>query len=358
MVGSFLNVVIYRVPRSLSIVAPRSFCPSCSSPIRASDNIPVVSWLALGGRCRNCGAPIMPRYVIIELLTGIGFAGIVARQLAGLQLSSMTPHHLAAAASTPALLAAILSGMICTIAILIDTSPSPDSDRRASGGTSGGGEHGGRAGRRGGPVEGQGDWVAEQDGSVPVSGDPEARSNVSLPVPDVPASIPLVALCIALSLTIAASASAATFAPLFQALAGAAAGAAAGKLATHSPGIAAGFAATGAGIGWLGWQSALVAMGTATALGLAALAIGRWGRASIAAGFATLGTGADGVAAEGPLPPPVTPVRSGAPRDPRALPPQSTFQMRLIARSASTAVLAGLAAGLAAASMIFAAPIR
>jgi leader peptidase (prepilin peptidase)/N-methyltransferase len=74
-VGSFLNVVIYRVPRDLSIVKPPSACPKCSTPIRWYDNIPVVSWLVLRGRCRACGAPISPRYLVVELAGGALFAG-------------------------------------------------------------------------------------------------------------------------------------------------------------------------------------------------------------------------------------------------------------------------------------------
>lgn len=71
--GSFLNVVIYRVPRDLSVVKPRSACPNCGAGIRAYDNIPVVSWVILRGRCRDCGHPISPRYAIVELLCGFLF---------------------------------------------------------------------------------------------------------------------------------------------------------------------------------------------------------------------------------------------------------------------------------------------
>jgi leader peptidase (prepilin peptidase) / N-methyltransferase len=71
--GSFLNVCIYRMPRGLSVVRPRSACPACNTPIAAYDNVPVLSWLALGGKCRHCKATISARYAAVELLTGILF---------------------------------------------------------------------------------------------------------------------------------------------------------------------------------------------------------------------------------------------------------------------------------------------
>lgn len=69
--GSFLNVVIYRLPRGLSIIKPGSFCPSCNSPIKWFDNIPVISFIILGGKCRNCKKPISLRYPVVEILTAI-----------------------------------------------------------------------------------------------------------------------------------------------------------------------------------------------------------------------------------------------------------------------------------------------
>ena len=72
-VGSFLNVVIYRMPRDKSLVAPPSSCPECGKYIRFYDNIPLLSWLMLGTKCRYCKAKISPRYFIIELITGLTF---------------------------------------------------------------------------------------------------------------------------------------------------------------------------------------------------------------------------------------------------------------------------------------------
>jgi leader peptidase (prepilin peptidase) / N-methyltransferase len=71
--GSFLNVCIYRLPLGLSVVSPRSACPKCKQPIAFYDNLPVLSWLILRGRCRHCAAKISPRYLLIELLTGALF---------------------------------------------------------------------------------------------------------------------------------------------------------------------------------------------------------------------------------------------------------------------------------------------
>jgi leader peptidase (prepilin peptidase)/N-methyltransferase len=71
--GSFLNVCIYRLPRGLSPVFPRSACPKCEQPISFYDNVPVLSWLILRGRCRNCKSAISPRYMVVEILTGALF---------------------------------------------------------------------------------------------------------------------------------------------------------------------------------------------------------------------------------------------------------------------------------------------
>ena len=76
--GSFLNVCIYRMPRDLSVVFPSSACPRCDHKISFYDNIPVLSWIFLLGRCRNCKARITPRYLLVELLTGVIFLACYA----------------------------------------------------------------------------------------------------------------------------------------------------------------------------------------------------------------------------------------------------------------------------------------
>jgi leader peptidase (prepilin peptidase)/N-methyltransferase len=85
VVGSFLNVVIHRLPREESVVRPRSRCPSCGEPIAARDNVPVLSYLWLRGRCRHCAAPISWRYPALETLTGAVFAVVAWRYGATLE---------------------------------------------------------------------------------------------------------------------------------------------------------------------------------------------------------------------------------------------------------------------------------
>jgi leader peptidase (prepilin peptidase)/N-methyltransferase len=81
-VGSFLNVVIYRVPAGESVVSPPSKCPSCGSHIRNRHNVPVFGWLLLRGRCYDCKAPISARYPLVEAATGVLFAAVTWRLLA------------------------------------------------------------------------------------------------------------------------------------------------------------------------------------------------------------------------------------------------------------------------------------
>jgi leader peptidase (prepilin peptidase)/N-methyltransferase len=80
VIGSFLNVVIYRVPLHMSIVSPRSSCPSCHTPILERDNVPILSWLLLRGKCRTCRTPISVRYPFVESACGGLFAGVAARE--------------------------------------------------------------------------------------------------------------------------------------------------------------------------------------------------------------------------------------------------------------------------------------
>jgi leader peptidase (prepilin peptidase)/N-methyltransferase len=79
VIGSFLNVVIWRVPRGESIVSPPSHCPSCDRPVRPRDNVPVISWLVLRGKCRDCAAPISVRYPLVEAGTALLFVALTLR---------------------------------------------------------------------------------------------------------------------------------------------------------------------------------------------------------------------------------------------------------------------------------------
>jgi leader peptidase (prepilin peptidase)/N-methyltransferase len=99
LVGSFLNVVIHRVPAGRSILRPRSACPSCASPIRPRDNVPIVSWLLLRGRCRDCSAVVPSRYPRVEAATGVLFALLAAAR----GLSAVLPALLYLAAAGVAL---------------------------------------------------------------------------------------------------------------------------------------------------------------------------------------------------------------------------------------------------------------
>lgn len=77
IIGSFLNVVIHRLPRGESLAHPPSHCPGCDAPVKPYDNVPVLSWVLLRGRCRHCGEPISRRYPLVELLTGLLYLAVV-----------------------------------------------------------------------------------------------------------------------------------------------------------------------------------------------------------------------------------------------------------------------------------------
>ncbi|KTR51770.1 prepilin peptidase [Curtobacterium oceanosedimentum] len=113
--GSFLNVVVHRVPAGLSVVAPASACPGCSHPIRRRDNVPVVSWLALRGRCRDCSTAISARYPLVEAATAVLFL------LVGIRFAPASDASGAAAVGALVLLVVLLTAMAGSVALaLID----------------------------------------------------------------------------------------------------------------------------------------------------------------------------------------------------------------------------------------------
>ena len=104
-IGSFLNVVVHRLPRGESLVRPRSRCPGCGAFIAARDNVPVLSWLLLRGRCRQCRVAISPRYPLVEMATAVVFTGLYALKLeTGLDLRLVFDWTLASALIAVALI--------------------------------------------------------------------------------------------------------------------------------------------------------------------------------------------------------------------------------------------------------------
>jgi len=97
LIGSFLNVVAYRVPAGMSVVSPGSSCPGCGAAIRPWDNIPLVSWVLLRGRCRDCAEPISWRYPLVEAVTGALFAVAALRFLPGVVEAPDVRHAVAGA---------------------------------------------------------------------------------------------------------------------------------------------------------------------------------------------------------------------------------------------------------------------
>jgi leader peptidase (prepilin peptidase)/N-methyltransferase len=121
-VGSFLNVVIHRVPAGTSLVTPSSRCPECGHPVRHRHNVPVLGWLVLGGRCADCKSPISPRYPAVELLTALLFVAVTAR-LAQLELLVALPAFLVFTATGIALAAIDLEVRRLPDAIVLPTYP-------------------------------------------------------------------------------------------------------------------------------------------------------------------------------------------------------------------------------------------
>lgn len=89
ILGSFLNVLIYRLPRGRSIITPGSFCPLCNEPIRVYDNVPILSYILLKGKCRSCKGQISIRYPLVELLTGALFLGLILKKGPGLEFLTL-----------------------------------------------------------------------------------------------------------------------------------------------------------------------------------------------------------------------------------------------------------------------------
>jgi len=128
--GSFLNVCIYRLPRGLSVVSPRSACPACHTPIAAYDNIPVLSWLILRGRCRHCREPFTARYAVVELICGLLFllsflqtgaaldaikGCVLCFLLLGLTFTDAETHLLPDAMTLPGLAIALLLSLVSLV---------------------------------------------------------------------------------------------------------------------------------------------------------------------------------------------------------------------------------------------------
>jgi leader peptidase (prepilin peptidase) / N-methyltransferase len=144
--GSFVGVVAHRIPRGGSIVGPRSECPSCGHQIAAYDNVPVISWVLLGGRCRSCGDRIPARYPLIELAVGIAFAAttvVLRHEGADLALGLVFVALLATVSLTDLERrvipnAILLVGAVLGVAIVLATDPSSLAERAAAAAGGGG----------------------------------------------------------------------------------------------------------------------------------------------------------------------------------------------------------------------------
>ncbi|PCN48531.1 prepilin peptidase [Curtobacterium sp. 'Ferrero'] len=126
LVGSFLNVVVYRVPAGLSVVAPASACPECGHPIRRRDNVPVLSWMLLRGRCRDCAAPISARYPLVEAGTATLFAVAAIAAVPSAPGAGAAPRSTAAALVLVIALLYLMAVSVALALIDIDTHTLPN----------------------------------------------------------------------------------------------------------------------------------------------------------------------------------------------------------------------------------------
>lgn len=126
-IGSFLNVVIHRVPAGLSVVRPPSACPGCGHAIAARDNVPIVSWLLLRASCRHCSAPIAARYPIVEALTGVAFL-VVSMRFGPAFLDELlaSPSEAAAAALEWIAFLVLAASAVALAAVDLDVHRLPD----------------------------------------------------------------------------------------------------------------------------------------------------------------------------------------------------------------------------------------
>jgi leader peptidase (prepilin peptidase)/N-methyltransferase len=121
VIGSFLNVVAYRMPARRSIVSPPSACPHCGSRVRGYDNIPIISWLVLRGKCRDCRAPISVRYPLVELGTALLFLAVTLAFLPTLfPTTAAAPHGYSFVAGILVFLAFLYLAAISVVLSLID----------------------------------------------------------------------------------------------------------------------------------------------------------------------------------------------------------------------------------------------
>jgi leader peptidase (prepilin peptidase)/N-methyltransferase len=116
-IGSFLNVVAYRVPLGLSVVSPPSACPGCHNQIEARDNVPLLSWILLRGKCRHCAEPISARYPVVEAITGMLFVAVAVAFLPGVLSAASVP---AAVSGALALVGFLYLGAISVALSAID----------------------------------------------------------------------------------------------------------------------------------------------------------------------------------------------------------------------------------------------